>query len=643
MSEWVVLELSSKADGEDPDFILASIRHQIKDADIYLPVSVTRVGGDRVINYLVDGYAFIRRAHDDARYFRLEGSRYVQTVISTVGRGSNGRPVRQIQCAKDSDIDRFRSQIHVEENQGIGVGDIIVVTSGPYRQIQATVIEDIPEREEVTVHVKLRSKEDLVTLPRSFLRLVQRAPRSPYLDRVERLRAWIKMAKPFLLSDDRRINGITRVGKRFEQLNRWASLQRPLMGYFDVIRSQLDLPKLAEKFRVFNRYNQVVAARLVAAPPLDATLLQERGDTLVRLAGWESQWKSLRPIVEVLHDVQMRAYSPPPLAPLQEKYQTLGYIEDLFERLGVLKNDLDAIECSMNKESGIDTIIVDGHNLAIRCASVPGLVDLKDKKGRHTGAILGVLRSLAGFRKRFHGAKLVVVWDGSSQRRKGMFADYKANRPSHGVLPSYEGPISEDVADFDQVRWLKDVLPLLGVEQAWNPQEEADDIIATLTHQAAGKRCVIVTTDRDMLQLVSDTVQVYIPGKDKLFDRAAVMAEYGVQPERMVDLRSFDGDTSDNIPGVPGFGLKTAAKLLRLYGSVAGVYASTFAGVTSAQYEKLRQSEKQVRLNVRLMSLHNDIHMDVVCPNPDQRAAETRLHDVDVQAAPVLSALFGAG
>ena len=114
MAEWVVLELSSKADGEDPDLIRSSIRHQIKDAEVYLPVSVTKVGGDKVINYLVEGYAFIKRMHDDARYFRLEGSRYVQAVISHVGRGSNGRPVRQIACAKYSDIDRLRNQIHVE-------------------------------------------------------------------------------------------------------------------------------------------------------------------------------------------------------------------------------------------------------------------------------------------------------------------------------------------------------------------------------------------------------------------------------------------------------------------------------------------------------------------------------------------------
>ena len=638
MAEWVVLELSSKADGEDPDLIRSSIRHQIKDAEVYLPVSVTRVGGDRVINYLVEGYAFIKRMHDDARYFRLEGSRYVQTVISTIARGSNGRPVRQISCAKDSDIDRFRNQIHVEENQGIGVGDIIVVTSGPYRQIQATVIEDIPEKEEVTVHVKLRSKEDLVTLPRSFLRLVQRASRSPYLDRVEGLRAWITSVKPFLFSDDRRFVRIVSLATKFQQLDLFSGLRRPYLGYFDVMRSQLDFTGLVEKLKVFQRYDAVSRARLVFAPPQDPSLLRERGEALIRLDGWETRWNSTLTRAQRLRDMEQRVYSPPPLSAIQQKYVKLEYIDEVFERLGVMKEQLDAIERSMNKGEGtvIEKVLVDGYNLAIRCATVPGLADLKDKQGRPTGAILGVLRSLAGFSKRFQGAKITVVWDGSSQRRKALFADYKANRPSHGVLPA-------DSPEFDPVRWLKTTLPLLGVEQAWNPKEEADDIIATLVRQAGGTRCVIITTDRDMLQLVSDTVQVYIPGKDKLYDRAMVEAEYGVPPERMVDLRSFDGDSSDNIPGVPGFGLKTAAKLLRLYGSVEGVYSSTFAGVTPAQYQKLRASEKQVRLNVRLMSLHADLDVEVVCPNPDQSVAKERLQDVDVLAAPVLSALFAEG
>jgi 5'-3' exonuclease/transcription antitermination factor NusG len=644
MAEWVVLELSSKADGEDPDLIRLSIRHQIKDAEVYLPVSVTKVGGDKVINYLVEGYAFIKRMHDDARYFRLEGSRYVQAVISHVGRGSNGRPVRQIACAKDSDIDRFRNQIHVEENQGIGVGDLIIVTSGPYRHIQATVIEDIPEREEVTVHIKLRSKEDLVTLPRSFLRLLQRASRSPYLDRVEGLRAWVTSVKPFLLSDDRRFIKIVSLATKFQQLDVFSSLRKPYLGFFDVLRSQHNFAGLVEKLKSFQLYDTFSRARIVFAPPQDPKPLRERGAALVRLAGWETRWNSTLLRAQSLRDLEQRVYSPLPLSSIQEKYQTLEYIDEVFERLGVMKEQLDAIEHSMNQTSlyaeekgeGIGMVLVDGHNLAIRCATVPGLSDLKDKQGRPTGAILGVLRSLAGFSKRFSGAKITVVWDGSSQRRKGIFADYKGNRPSHGVLPA------EDPA-FDPVRWLKDTLPLLGIEQAWNPKEEADDIIATLVRQAAGTRCVIITTDRDMLQLVSDTVQVYIPGKDKLFDRAMVEAEYGVQPERMVDLRSFDGDSSDNIPGVPGFGLKTAAKLLRLYGSVEGVYSSTFAGVSPDKYKKLRAAEKQVRLNVRLMSLHTDLHVEVVCPNPDQSVAKERLQDVDVQAAPVLSALFAGG
>jgi len=644
--EWVVLELSPKADGEDPDNILASIHHHIKDAEVYLPVSVTRVGGDRVINYLVEGYAFVRREHTDDRYFRLEGSRYVQSIISHVGRGLNGRLVRQIACAHDTDIDRFRRQIHVEENQGIGVGDIIVVTSGPYRQIQATVIEDIPEKEEVSVHIKLRSKEDIVTLPRSFLQLVQRAAKSPYLDRAEVLREWFTAVKPFLLGDDRRMMKIRKVEGKFEALDFWDTRRQPYRSYFDALRSKPDITPIAEKYRTFNRLNTVALARLVSTPAMNPIPLREHGDALARLVRGEAQWKSYHLLVECLWDVRSRA-SFLTLGSIQVRFVTLEYIEEAIERWGAMKGELvamqgelKAIELSMSESTSTDFLFVDGLNLAIRCAMAPGLANLTDKKGRHTGAVLGVLRSLAGFSKRFPGAQLVVVWDGSSQRRKSMFAAYKANRPQRGVIAP-DGPESNDPAAFDQVRWLKDTLPLLGVEQAWNPQEEADDIIATLVRQNAGKRCVIISTDRDMLQLVSDTVRVYIPGKDKTFDIAAVQAEYGVEPSRMVDLRSFCGDSSDNIPGVPGFGPKTAPRLLRLFGSVEGVYASTFSGMTPVQYQNLRAAEKQVRLNVRLMSLHNDFHMEVLCPDPDRAVAEARLNDVNVQSAPILSALFG--
>jgi 5'-3' exonuclease/transcription antitermination factor NusG len=645
MTEWVVLELSPKAEGEDPDFIRASIRHMIRDAEIYIPVSVTKVGEDRVISYLVDGYAFIKRAHPDDKYFKLEGSRYVQSVITRVGRAANGRSIRQLACASDDDISRFRGQVHAEENQGIGVGDLVVVTSGPYRQIQATVIEDIPEREEVQVHIKLRSKEDLVTLPRSFLRLVQRAAKSPYLDRVEALRAWFDATRPFLTSDGRRFASLLDTYAGFERLDRLQTRRITLEAFFRLALTDHDIQPIQRAFSMYDLLDRASRSfsfvRAVASPALEVGRLREREATVALVTGWDEQWKSLVPACERLLSLSREAYSPLSFASVHGKFEEWSRHEDIFERLGALANDLDAIEqaLTMDTVENVDAVIVDGHNLAIRCASVPGLDTLKDSKGRHTGAIIGTLRSLGSYRKKFPGSDIIVVWDGSSQRRKKLFPEYKAHRVS--VSTTENG--SNGSSPFDQIRFLRDVLPFLGVRQTWNPEEEADDVIATLVAKYSEKACVVVSTDRDLLQLVGDKVRLFVPGKDRLFDVSAVEAEYGVRPERMVDLRSLDGDSSDNIPGVPGFGLKTGAKLLRLYGSVDGIYASNFAGVTAAQYKKLRDSEKQVRLNQQLMVLHRDLPLMVAEQNPDQNVATQRLADVDVKAEPILAALLGGG
>ena len=655
MAEWVVLELSPKAEGEDPDLIRTSIRHQIRDAEVYIPVSVTKVGDDKLVTYLVDGYAFIKRNHPDDKYFRLEGSRYVQTVISTIGRGDRGRPVRTLSCATDADIDRFKGQVHAEENQGIGVGDLIVVTSGPYRQIQATVIEDIPEREEVSVHIKLRSKEDIVTLPRSFLRLVQRAQKSPYLERVEGLRAWFDGIKPFLTSDGSRFAGLMESHEAFQRYDRWQARWKPLGSYFQSLRASHDIQRHAG-FDLYDRSTRLLSFIVaVSRAPLDLDSLRKQGAALNRLVGWDSKWKSIVPAFQRLQSVLPSAYSPGSFDSIQAKYLTWQTAESVSERLGAIKNELEEIERSMTEPLGnVDVVIIDGHNLAVRCAVAPGLDTLKDSQGRFTGAIVGVLRSLGSFRKRFPSAEIIVTWDGSSQRRKALFSAYKANRHgsatngsatngNHGESNGSANGESNGARPFDQVHWLRDVLPLLGVKQAWNPEEEADDVIAALVSKYLGKKCVVISTDRDLLQLVSDDVQIFIPGKDRFMDSAAVEADYGVKPDHIVDLRAIDGDTSDNIPGVRGFGLKTAAQLLRLYGTVEGVYTSNFSAVTTAQYKKLRESEQQVRLNLQLMSLHHDIPFTVVEPNPDQIVASQRLKDVEVKSEAIIAAMLTGG
>jgi DNA polymerase-1 len=277
-------------------------------------------------------------------------------------------------------------------------------------------------------------------------------------------------------------------------------------------------------------------------------------------------------------------------------------------------------------------LIVDGTQLYIRCMEAPGLGSLMDSKGRQTGPVVGFLRSLGSYRKRFPGANIYVCWDGTSQRRKNMYPDYKGNRESRSGAPSFGWG------------WLRETLPMLGVQQAWNPEEEADDVMATLSRvQLKDQPNVLITTDRDLLQVVSEFTHQLCPavgsGKEKLYDPALVESEYGVSPASMVHVRALSGDTSDNIPGVPTFGLKTSSKLVKLYGSVTALLGSNLAGLGKAQVGYLTEHKKQILLNVELLTLR-DVEFRHIESNPNQTEVTARLADLEIKADPILTAFF---
>ena len=187
--QWVVLELSSKADGEDPDIVRKSIMSSIKDADVFIPAEVTQVGVDKVVHYLVEGYAFIRHTHPDMAYRRLENTRYITSVLTKTVKVV-GRTQKKLALVSDADIEKMRRQMYAQTDQGIGVGDTIQVTSGPYKLITAVVIEEIPEDDMVQVHIVLRSKDTITTLPRSFLKLVSKAEKPEYLTKFDHIKMW---------------------------------------------------------------------------------------------------------------------------------------------------------------------------------------------------------------------------------------------------------------------------------------------------------------------------------------------------------------------------------------------------------------------------------------------------------------------
>lgn len=630
IEQWVVLELGPKAEGEDPDTVRASIRHSIRDAEVFIPASVIQIGEDKVVQYLVEGYAFIRRDHPDQTYFRLENTKYVQTVLRKSANGPTGRPIRQLAFVTGDHIERFRGQLRVEVDQGIGVGDTVLITSGAYRQIEARVEEEILERDAVQVYIKLRSKEALITLPRGCLRLVSKAPRLPHQDKITVLRTWLHAARSVAAWSK---DGVARVLLPYatvSRLEQWLSDGRLRFNFIHSFDVRLELDTLRDRYE----YLATLSGWLQTAKPLHDVVrgfymplelapLQVKGAEVERLHQGHR-----------LYSLFSGLYQPiPSHSLLKSKYDEWQRLQVLSQRLEALSTYLEDLEHSLQKGSSmIQNVIVDGTQLAIRCAEAPGLGALKDSKGNPTGAVMGFLRSLGSYRKRFPGAALYVCWDGSSQRRRKMFAGYKANR-------SVRVPISFEI------NWLRANLPLLGVHQAFHEEEEADDVIATLVRgPLKGQMNAFVSTDRDLVQLVTDTDHQFVPavgmGKEKLYDVAAVEREYGVPPPEVVFVRSLDGDTSDNIPGAPGIGLKTASKLVKLYGSIDRLFASNLAGLTKAQLSNLRAAEKQVKLNVELMKLCDDLSVTIAAPNPDQISVSHRLKEIDIQPDNIVAALL---
>lgn len=602
MKEWVVLQLSSRGDQEDPDLVRNAIAHTLKGADIFIPAAVTQVGDDRVIHYLLEGYAFVRLDRPTQDYFKLEGTRYVQNVLVKPGAGSRQRRVSTV---SDRDIVRMRDQIRQLTDQGIGVGDVVRITSGPYRNMQAIVVEEIPEVGQVQVYIKLRSKQSLITLPRSFLVVVERAPMSAFNSRLSSLYEWTLQAKP-LFDWTSTLEPLEAAYQTFERVDRWVQKGSELYSLL-----------------TFDKAFEV---------PLKE--LKTKLDRLAQVSYWHDQGSLLYTFVSSYSGNFLEERV---LQALADKADKIAWVENKIERIRLLWDEVDLLSRSLARrhegKTMVQNVLIDGHNLAFRCLYAPGMSNLTDKKGRPTGMILGFLNSLGAIRKKFPEAIIHVAWDGSSRRRKAKFGEYKANRQPHTAT------------DFDPMAVLKRVLPLLGVRQIWNPEEEADDVIATLVHGDLKDQVnIIFSTDRDFLQLVTKTTSLLVPSvgsrNEILFNPDTVVESVGVPPEKVVQLRAFYGDDSDNIPGVPRVPKKVLKSLVQAHGSVAAVYRSGLVGLTKGQYERLRGAEPQVRINVDLMTLV-DVSVSATLPDVDPDSVTKELQGYDINPKSLLETFFG--
>jgi len=612
MAEWVVLELSPQGEDEDPEVLRKAVGKAVKSLkDVFVPASIITRGHSRSVYKLVENYIFVRRTQQDQVYFKLEGSKYVASVLTVVE-----HRVRKISPVFDRSIEQMRRQLHVETEQGIEVGDEVLVMSGAYSGINGKVIENIPENNSVQVFIKLRSKQALLTLPRSFLKFVSKETEdqqynSPFLTKLTRIRRLVDLARAPMMAlvPGRRL--LDTLIQRYSKIQGWLRAFR---------EGKKLLVDLSSPMAFCGSDGEPLIRKYLRVQQMNAFL--ERSGFLFYL-----------PLVQL-----------PDIDALTRKASELEDLDVFISRFSIIHRDCDLLERSVpdwNPDMA-NNIIFDGHNLAYRVISAfrNFSEQLTDSEGHSTALVFGFLRSLAAFKKRFSRASLYVVWDGSKQRRAKMYPEYKAGRPEHS---------QETYAEMSR---LQAMLPMFGIHQVHNPEEETDDIIACLVrNKLSGKHNVIISTDRDFLQLVTYTDLLLVPKQgsrpETLYDPDKVVAEYGVPPRLMVHLRALSGDTSDNLPGVPRVPRKILASLLTTQGSINGIYASNLAGLTKTQYEKIKDFEKQARLNVELMALRSDLEYELRESAPDFDGAFEALKQCAIQPETLISTFFqlpsGAG
>ena len=255
--------------------------------------------------------------------------------------------------------------------------------------------------------------------------------------------------------------------------------------------------------------------------------------------------------------------------------------------------------------------LVDGSGFLFRAFHALPVLTRPD--GTPVNAVLGFTNMLLKLLDDLQATHVAVIFDSARESfRNEIFPEYKANRPD---------PPDELIPQFPLVR---DATRAFNVECLERPGFEADDLIATYTRraQADGFDVMIVSSDKDLMQLVSDRVSMFDALKNRKIGPAEVEEKFGVGPERVVDVQALAGDSTDNVPGVPGIGVKTAAQLIQTYGDLD----SLLARASEIKQPKRRQSlidfAGQARLSRELVRLRDDVPTDVTVSelrrqNPD--------------------------
>ncbi len=268
--------------------------------------------------------------------------------------------------------------------------------------------------------------------------------------------------------------------------------------------------------------------------------------------------------------------------------------------------------------------IIDGSSYIFR--AYYAIRSLSNSKGLPTNAVFGFTQMLLRLLKDENPKYLAMVFDSKEPSfRKEKYPKYKANR---------EGPPEDLIPQFE---YIHKVTQALNIPILIKPGFEADDIIATLVHQILPKNegAVVVTGDKDLMQLVDDRILLLDTMKDRRIDAKGVLEKFGVRPDQVVEVQALAGDPGDNVPGIPGIGPKTAGQLIAQYGSLDEVYAH-LEDIKGKKRENLENFKDQAYLSRWLVQLHTEVPLevkweDLVRKEPDGKACQNLFQELEFQ------------
>ncbi len=240
--------------------------------------------------------------------------------------------------------------------------------------------------------------------------------------------------------------------------------------------------------------------------------------------------------------------------------------------------------------------LIDGYSNIFRAFFA--IRNLSTSKGEPTNAVFGFVTMLRKLLREEKPELIGVALDVSRQTvRSERYAEYKANR----------APMPDDLRQ--QVPWIRRALDAYRIPILSEERYEADDVLGSLAGKAAaaGYDVILVSADKDLMQLVAPHVSLYHTGREKLYDPALVEADFGVPPAKVTDVLALMGDASDNVPGVPGIGEKGAKQLIVEHGSLEALLANAGSVARKSYREALEQNVDQARLSKELVTIHCDL------------------------------------